>query len=183
MSGAKRRPCGLRLRVQLVEHDARLDRGPPLRRRSPRGRRLRYFEVSISTPAPMAWPACDVPPPLAVIDTPWRAAIVTACTTSSRVRGITTPSRLNLVHAGVSGVQRARHRIEADFAGDVSFEIGAKRIVRHVGCYPRLTRVRCECGPSGPPCGCRPEGLHYTGTDVRCRTFVCSIRVIRVIRG
>ena len=30
MSGAKRRPCGLQLRVQLVEHDARLDARPAL---------------------------------------------------------------------------------------------------------------------------------------------------------
>ena len=30
MSGAKRRPCGLQLRVQLVEHDARLDPRPAL---------------------------------------------------------------------------------------------------------------------------------------------------------
>ena len=31
MSGAKRRPCGFELRVQLVEHDARLDARPALR--------------------------------------------------------------------------------------------------------------------------------------------------------
>ena len=37
MSGAKRRPCGAQLRVQLVEHDARLDARPALGRRSLRG--------------------------------------------------------------------------------------------------------------------------------------------------
>ena len=35
--------------------------------------RLRYFDVSSWRPAPIAWPACDVPPPRAVIETCWRA--------------------------------------------------------------------------------------------------------------
>ncbi len=31
-------------------------------------RRLKYFDVSTTSPAPMAWPACDVPPPRIVIE-------------------------------------------------------------------------------------------------------------------
>ncbi|MEZ5286960.1 MAG: hypothetical protein R2712_19575 [Vicinamibacterales bacterium] len=51
--------------------------------------RLKNLDVSTTTPAPMAWPACEVPPPRGVIGTPWRAATSTVLTTSSAVRGMT----------------------------------------------------------------------------------------------
>ena len=54
--------------------------------------RLRYFEVSSTSPAPIAWPACEVPPPRGVIGTPARAAACTVATTSPVERGMTTPS-------------------------------------------------------------------------------------------
>ena len=38
-------------------------RAPSAPRRSPRAARLKYFEVSTMRPLPIAWPACDVPPP------------------------------------------------------------------------------------------------------------------------
>jgi hypothetical protein len=61
MSGAKRSPCGPQGGVQLVEHD------PPASTRAHRSaaltssNRLKYLDVSICSPAPIACPACDVP--------------------------------------------------------------------------------------------------------------------------
>ena len=54
--------------------------------------RLKYFDVSTMTPLPMAWPACDVPPPLIVSGQRCFAQIVTVRTTSSRDFATTTPS-------------------------------------------------------------------------------------------
>jgi hypothetical protein len=91
MSGAKRRPCGLRCAFNsssTTPGSIHAQRSATLTSRM----RFRYFEVSSCSPAPIACPACDVPPPRAVIDTPWRAAICTVATTSSRVRGTTMPS-------------------------------------------------------------------------------------------
>ena len=54
--------------------------------------RLKYFDVSICSPEPIAWPACDVPPPRAVIEQPWPRAQSSAASTSSRERTMATPS-------------------------------------------------------------------------------------------
>ena len=53
--------------------------------------RLKNRDVSSCSPSPMACPACDVPPPRAVIDTPCRRAIPMVRSTSSRLRTTTTP--------------------------------------------------------------------------------------------
>src|SRR5262249_6573828 len=71
---------------------------------------------------------------------------------------------VNLVDTRVSRIQRARYRVEADFAGDVLFKIAAKRVVRHLRFYPQITQItqiehtdtsgaREAAGPSGTPTG------------------------------
>ena len=71
--------------------------------------RFRYFDVSSDSPAPMAWPACDVPPPRGVIGQRcgalrrWRRRGPREC-------GHDDSQRLDLVDAGVGGVERARRR-------------------------------------------------------------------------
>jgi hypothetical protein len=91
MSGANRSPCGFRRGVQLVEHDARLDARPAL------------LDVHVEQPVqvlrrvedesrPMAWPACDVPPPRRVSGQRKSRQIRTARMRSSRVLPIITPS-------------------------------------------------------------------------------------------
>ena len=69
-----------------------------------------------------------VPPPRAVIGTPRSAAICTAAVRSSSVFGIATPSGLNLVVAGVGGVEAARRVVEPDLAGDVLAEVADQGI-------------------------------------------------------
>ncbi len=54
--------------------------------------RLKYFDVSTTTPAPIAWPACDVPPPRMVIEHPCFRHATTTRLRSSRDFGITTPA-------------------------------------------------------------------------------------------
>ena len=51
-----------------------------------------WREKSRAIPGPMACPACEVPPPRAVIETPCWRHNATVLTTSSRERGATTPS-------------------------------------------------------------------------------------------
>ncbi len=53
--------------------------------------RLRYLEQSSTTATLQHSPASDVPPPRARIGAPYRRAISTVATTSSALRGTTTP--------------------------------------------------------------------------------------------
>ena len=54
--------------------------------------RPRYLEKSITSPGPIVWPACEVPPPRATTDTPASRAMPSAAWTSASVLGITTPT-------------------------------------------------------------------------------------------
>ena len=91
MSGAKRRLCGRNAAFSsssTTPGSTRAHRSAGFTSRM----RLKYFDVSTMTPLPMAWPACDVPPPLIVNGQRCFAQIVTARTTSSRDFATTTPS-------------------------------------------------------------------------------------------
>ena len=77
--------------AQAVEHDAGLDaRELPLDGRS-RTIRLRYFEKSSTTATFTAWPARLVPPPRETTGASCSRHAGIAATTSSTVRGMTTP--------------------------------------------------------------------------------------------
>jgi hypothetical protein len=77
------------LRVQVVEEDARLHHHPP-RPRSNDSMRLRYLEKSIITATLQHSPARLVPPREST-GTAYSRHVATVATTSSRVRGTTTP--------------------------------------------------------------------------------------------
>ena len=70
-------------------------------------------------PGPIDWPDRLVPPPRAVIGTPRSAAICTAVARSSSVFGDHDAERLDLVVAGVGGIEPARRVVEADLAGQM----------------------------------------------------------------
>ena len=53
--------------------------------------RSRYLLLSITRPRPTVWPACEVPPPRAITDTPSSRAIASAASTSATRFGSTTP--------------------------------------------------------------------------------------------
>ena len=91
MSGAKRSPCG---RSCAFSSSSTTPGSTQAQRSSTftSSTRLKYFDVSSWRPGPIACPACDVPPPRAVIEQPCRFAISTVLTTSSRDRTTTTPS-------------------------------------------------------------------------------------------
>lgn len=90
-SGAKRRLWGLRAAFSSSRTTPGWTRA--VRASGSMARmRFRYFDVSITTPAPMACPAWEVPPPRGVSGTSWRDATFTVLTTSSTERGMTTPS-------------------------------------------------------------------------------------------
>ena len=89
--------------------------------------RFRYFEVSSTRPAPIAWPACDVPPPRGVIGTPCRAAICDGADDVLARPRDDHAERLDLIDAGVGGVERARDAIEAHLAVDRAFEVALQR--------------------------------------------------------
>ena len=84
---------------------------------------MKYFDVSSCRPAPIACPACDVPPPRAVIDTPCRARDLDGAHDVLARPRHDDAERLDLIDAGVGGVERARDRVEADLAGDLLFEL------------------------------------------------------------
>ena len=118
--GREPQPVRPQLRVQVVEHDARLDPGACVPTTLTSSTLLKYFEVSSCSPAPIAWPACDVPPPRAVIDTPWRAAIWTVrIDVLARARD-DHAERFDLVDAGVGGVERPRDAIESHLAVEMA---------------------------------------------------------------
>ena len=74
----------------------------------PRARGSGTSTCRAPAPAPIAWPACDVPPPRGVIGTPWRPAMVDGrLDVVARARQHHA-ERLDLVDAGVGGVERAR---------------------------------------------------------------------------
>ena len=145
-SGAKRRPCGL----SAAFRSSSTSPGSTRAVRSSgftSSTRFRYFDVSSTRPAPIDWPACEVPPPRGVIGTPWRAA--------TRDGGFDVVARarqhhaerLDLIDAGVGGVERAGGAVEAHLAGQ---------------------RVRRSCSSAAGPCagllalaarGNRPHGL------------------------
>ncbi len=73
MSGAKRRPCGFSCAFSsssTMPGSTRAQRSATFSS----SMRLRYFEVSTMRPSPIAWPACDVPPPRIVIGQRMRGA-------------------------------------------------------------------------------------------------------------
>ena len=82
MSGAKRRSCGRSAAFSsssTTPGSTRTQRSTGFNSRM----RLKYFDVSMTRPLPIAWPACDVPPPSS---SPGSDGLdVTACTTSSRI--------------------------------------------------------------------------------------------------
>ena len=91
MSGANRRPCGLSAWFRSSSTQpgwTRTQRSSALISST----RSKCFEQSRITPGPIDWPACDVPPPRAVIGTPNRAQTRTAATTSAAVAGNATRS-------------------------------------------------------------------------------------------
>ena len=72
-SGAKRRPCGRSdafSSSSTMPGSTRAQRSATFSSRT----RLRYFEVSTTSPAPIAWPPCDVPPPRIVSGQPMPGA-------------------------------------------------------------------------------------------------------------
>ena len=70
----------------------------------------------------MACPACEVPPPLIVSGQRCLRQISTTRTTSAR-DWENEADGLDLVHAGVGRVERARHAIEPDLALDRRLEV------------------------------------------------------------
>ena len=116
-SGAKRRWCGRSAAFSsssTTPGSTRAQRSSGLISRM----RLRCFEVSSTSPAPIDWPACDVPPPRGVIGTPCRAAMLDRAHHRFGRSRDDDAERLDLVDAGVGRVQRARDLVEADFAVD-----------------------------------------------------------------
>ena len=66
--GRKPHAQRLQVSVQLIEHDAGLDAHPALGGIHFQHAVVVRFEVSIWMPSPIAWPACEVPPPRMVRD-------------------------------------------------------------------------------------------------------------------
>ena len=115
-STGKNSPSRLSRRVQLLEHDAGLDRD----RCAPRGRSasraLRCRLKSTTSPAPIGWPFCEVPPPRAITGTPCsrgdpqrRREVVGALREDHA-------GRHDLVDRGVGRVAPAREGVEAHLA-------------------------------------------------------------------
>ena len=108
--------------------------------------RLKYLAVSNWSPAPMACPACEVPPPRAVIGTPCRRAMSIVRTTSSRGSDDDDPGWLDLIHAGVGGVQGASDSVEAHVALDRGLQVALQPLPHP----PSIIRR----GAMAPPDGC-----------------------------
>ena len=83
-------------------------------------------------PAPIAWPACEVPPPRMVMGQRRRRQIVERAENVLAVSRDDDAQRLDLIDAGVGGIERARDGIEADFAFDAA--------LRAHGAAPRYRR-------------------------------------------
>ena len=122
ISGAKRSPCGFSCAFSsssTMPGSTCAQRSATFSSRM----RLRYFDVSSCRPAPIACPACDVPPPRAVIETPCaRGEVDRAEDVLARFRD-DDAERIDLVDAGVGGIQGARDRVEPDFAGNLLLEL------------------------------------------------------------
>ena len=101
----------LEVAVELIEHHARLDANRHASR-STMPIRFKYFEKSMTRPAPTVWPERLVAAPRGTIGTCSSAAIETAAVTSSAVLGTTTPMRFDLVEAGIRRVEAASSRVE-----------------------------------------------------------------------
>ena len=126
MSGANRSRCG----ASAAFSSSRTMPGSTRAHRSSTftsSRRLRYFEVSTTRPAPIAWPACDVPPPRIVIETAVTPAGLDDATRSVARLRKHDAERLNLVDAGVGRVERARDGVEPHLAIDRAFELAPER--------------------------------------------------------
>ena len=122
ISGAKRRPCGRSAAFSsssTTPGSTRAQRSAALTSRT----RFRYFDVSTTSPAPIACPAWDVPPPRIVSGTSMlRADTDDADEIVARPRQ-DDAERLDLVDARVGGVERARDLVEPDFAFELLLEL------------------------------------------------------------
>ena len=130
ISGREAQAERRQLRVQFVQHDARLHAHPALLRVHFEHAVVVFRDVDLDAVADRL-PACEVPPPRMVIGQRKRRQISSARRMSSRCLGDHHAERLDLVDAGVGGIERAGDRVEADFAFDASFPVrAAKRMHR-----------------------------------------------------
>ena len=121
--------------VEPVEHHPRLDPRPPPST-STAITRSKYLLQSMTSARATVCPHCEVPPPRGNTGTPSSRAIAIAAAASSRLRGTTTPKRLDLVDRRIRRIAPAAERIEQHLASDLApearFQTGCRmNVERH----------------------------------------------------